>query len=470
MFYNADKIVPYPCRTIMEDVFMRQPGDYKGSTTLKDGCADLLSEQFKNTSNIYTLSEILEGSADFNASKARPNDDDIDGDSSASDRLDYYDRLEDIDDKWIRQYATQVIIGFKTNNNGKRKVDYESKELEAFYDEEGRIISYSDLEEMEMDFTAEEIREAKVKLPYNLKVLQEGSEQYRAHLLSFIIAMERHAKVYGDTYMTPRHFVEQGVYKVSPAGHITGEFSIQDNTSTYSTEWGFRPTVEWACGKRLDRFYEAYKDLLRVTDILGVDLAMEDPLEYDKDYVDKAVCTYLATNEEYIEAFGYGDPRIIELLKTENLFDVISEVSEEKVVPITVEPSRYHEVIAMTLDSVYAKERGWRPRPELVSEFLAELQKEKAPTEKRLTASDLMFNKGVVMTGEGRPIYIKLARFLVKEQVESENMRGILTSAGKIIVDEDISKKQQLRVFDVKDALGVLRGELNVRSLSYVSV
>lgn len=337
MFDVSSSYYPYPCRSIVMDVLMRRRSEgTAGSFFGLPGCRDILIYDKRNVGLAmnYELSRILDGMADYNADKDHPVDWSEEAvEDGAWDRGgDYYRRLEDIDIRWIEAYARSVIVGFRVNKGGLTKEKQENCEGGYMTDlETGETFLAADLEVTEHLFTTEERLEAEMKLPYVLKLLQQGSEKYGMHLLSFVIAkvalLSRSAGMH--QVFTAVHYVRHGVYRMQGDGSIGRQCVITDNNDTHSV-YGFRFVMAWISGLYPDDFYyKAALDLMHIAEVLGVNLAEEDPLQYDKNIMESVVCQYLATNKEYVESGGYGDPKVLELLKTENLFRVAQDVSEE---------------------------------------------------------------------------------------------------------------------------------------------
>lgn len=469
MFYTENKFLPYPRRSILQDVLMRSPGDFTGSFTGKNGCKDILEQQLGKNKTDYTLEQILAGVADFNADKMKPTDECMDMELTAEERTDYYRRLEDISDEWIRTYAVQAIIGFKLHRNEKARIDKENAvDIGGYVDEEtGDIISKSELEEAPMMFTTEEIREAQIQLPYLLKILQMGSEEYGAHLLSFIIAME---KAYGGMsdkkyHMTPKDFTNIGVYRVDNRGYLGTLFDIKENTYTYNPNRGFRAAVAWTKqtfrgNSQSDIYYDAYRKLLQVAEILEIDLSKENPRNYDKDFIENAVCLYMPSNEEFIKARGFGNKTVMSFLEKESFSDIIKQVSEEPYIAESINTFQEKmEAVAVTADAILKAEQIWKPRHTLVYQFLKEVSKQD------FDMSDYSVWKSLVIDEDGNPLRVRMSAV---SNLLDKNLRGVICISGYLIAIDDLTNSSFLRVISIEDAIYSIRHPEDKQGINYV--
>lgn len=109
-----------------------------------------------------------------------------------------------------------------------------------------------------------------------------------------------------------------------------------------------------------DMYYKVYMELLRVLKILEIDITKEDATEYTGEYIKKIVCTYIASNEEYIETYGYVDKNILNLLSPDRLHDVAKEMVNKESMFIEEEtPNSLIKTIAVNIERLKFKEQGW---------------------------------------------------------------------------------------------------------------
>lgn len=471
MFDVSCSYHPYPCRSIVMDVLMRRRSEGEaGSFFNLPGCRDILVYDKRNVGLAmnYELSRILEGMADYNADKDHPVDwSEEAAQESAQDREgDYYRRLEDIDIRWIEAYARNVIVGFRVNKSGLTKEKKENCEGGYMTDiETGETILATDLEVVDHPFTMEERLEAETKLPYVLKLLHQGSEKYGVHLLSFIIAkvglLGRSSGI--QRSFTAIDYVRYGVYKMQGDGHIGRQCIITDNNDTHST-YGFRFAMAWISGMYPDDFYyKAANDLIHIADVLEVDLEKEDPLQYDKPIIESVVCQYLATNKEYIESGGYGDPKVLELLKADNLFRVVQDVSreaeyevrslteEEKADIIGTCVSSYNERVSLATKKNLKCDSDWGvDRMDVVDEFL------RFQTKGTHSICEYEERKSLLWNPK-KQAYIRFKGETVTDLAAYRNTWGYLSTSGNLVLQNDILTDNIILYVSLSEYLEVAR-------------
>lgn len=373
MFVTENKVIDYPSKTILEDMLTRTGSATDESYSPWVGCAEEMNIQFTPYYKdiTVTVQDIVSVSRDFSPVKCRPNDDGVDRDVSAVEVTDYYMNLEDISRDFAYNYIIQAIIGFKKNNNGIASKRKEVEVLDKIYDEEdGEYVDLSDIQEKSKDFSADEILEAKNKLPYLLKILHDGSLQYGGSLLSFIIGAEKFFAKNNRSTLRPRFLVSEGVYRMNRDGTLGAKFTESDNSGRV-----FPPIFKWVCGEdRNDRYYRAYMDLLKVLTILDIDIKKEDARNYPGSFIKKAVCTYLASNEEYIENFGYADKKILAAISPDRLFEVARQFREDSDEEDYVEPTSLQDMvddIATNTEGLFEQNEGsWGCDNRKVTRFL----------------------------------------------------------------------------------------------------
>lgn len=330
MLYLDDKIGTYPNKTAIEDVLSRDGNCTENSFSPFNGMQFLIKEQ-----NLceYTLEQILESvSSDYNPNKSRPNSDSVQREEYASEIVDYYTRLEDIEEDYIKKYVKELLIGFKSNNNGRRRFDYAMQLNDDLReDDEGELTELSELLLREEDFTFEEILSAKSELPHLLRTLRDGSIEYGFHMLSVIIAFEAWSRSYlASGYvrqradLKPIDLYSRETYSSDYRGEVYTKFTAQSNTGKL-----FPEVVRWIRGECTeDIYYRTYKRLIVVLDILDIDITREDPTLYSNEVLERSLNSFIQTNAQYVKDYGHVDTRIMKLLEVESLFTVQSKLSD----------------------------------------------------------------------------------------------------------------------------------------------
>lgn len=454
MFYTKNKIIPYPNKTIIEDVLSREGMPGPESYTPFRGCASILRRQFENmdTNGHISVADIIEHEGEFKMNKARANDDGVDRDVAAGEIRDYYTRLEDIDQDYIDKYINSIIIGYKKHNRGLNDQRYLMQTLEKVYDEdEDDFVSLTDLLLTEQDFTAEDIIEAESRLPYVLKQLYDGSIQMGGSLLSFIIAAEKclHDPS-GGAQLRPRHIVNQGVWRMERDGSMVNQFKIEDNTAER-----FRNLYAWICGVgeggKNNIYYKAYRELLEICAILGINIRDEDPTQYDGKYIDSIVCTYIASNEEYLETYGFVDQKILNMLSPDKLFSVAKSMSNsESVSDVKLTTEVLIECIVNNVDRlVFMSPKDWVDNFDKVKRFLS-YKTGKVGTQLANYIRTLEVDKGVLRNTNGEYLLLDVSTLFY-------GRKAFLAAAGKLVLfDENI---ERICYIDTDRALSILKGE-----------
>lgn len=464
MFYSNDKIIEYPNKSVLQDVLSRDGLPTEYSFTPFSGCKHIIQEQLGIKSNEIDLKELLRGSKDFAMDKAKANDD-KDREFGTSQVVDYYTKLEDVDQHFIDKYAQEVVVGYKINRKGLRKYEEEMRVLPMLYDAESEAyVSISDLEERKMDFSTEEILEAKNKLPYLLRQLHYGSIMYKGSLLSFIIAAEKCFKQNENNpgyQLVPRDIVGKCVYRMDRDGNITTKFDISQNTGEI-----LRTLIAWTCGKiENDVYYKAYTELLRVLTILDLDITNEDARKYDHEFIRSMVCTYLATNEEYLESYGFADRKILSMLSPENLFRVAARVSDSDVTPERVDVNILADSIATNTETLKLKNiSGWKDNIPAVNKFLAfYCNMLKVPVK---TVKDYTISKGLLRKHDGTYVTVNVTKIAVGRNFGQ--VLAVVSISGKLIIVEEF--ESVLRYLDVETAIDYFGGYDNGKEWDYLNL
>lgn len=451
MFFVRDKILEYPNCSIVEDMLSREglPDEY--SFTPYEGCGHMMKEQFsgKQGDVIVTPKMVANSHGDFSAEKIRPNDDGINRDVHCSEVTAYYTKLEDITRDWVVKYVKEVIIGYKRNKGGLKQERYELATSYKMYDDEDEVyVDVHDLIEKEREFTTEEIIEAMDKLPYLLKQLHEGSLRYRGSLLSFIIAYEKFCKSgegSKDGVMRPRHAIASGVWKMDKYGNLTEKFDEAANTCE-----PFRSLFAWICGAdKNDIYYKAYIELMKVLTVLQVDITKEDPRDYNGAFIRKAVCTYIASNEEYMETYGFVDRKILDLLGADKLFTVAKDISKDGADVSKITLNMLADNIATNSESFkYLKADEWKPNVAAVNRLLAYLCQQDKDEVKR--AIDFDIEKGILMNKDGSYFIVDVTDLVGRRAY------ALLAITGYLLLLEQFD--MQIRVIKADDAVKAFIG------------
>ena len=253
----------------------------------------VLREQLKNP-DMSLIMSMLRDQNDYNADKQRP----VSGPyiKRTSRSGEYNRRLEDIDESWVRKYVTDAVTGLKIRKSGGlREYRRSHAETRVIENGEGERVEESDLllEYGNTSYRPMDVATAKSKLPYLLKRLHDKSVELRTSVLSLIRAYEIASS--GGRKPMPKDILAATVYQMGADGTITGKFPGTANSGKV-----FPKARAWIAGEFPDSYFDDAMELLRVCDVLGIDIRNEDPREFQADTIEKMRVTYISRNREYL--------------------------------------------------------------------------------------------------------------------------------------------------------------------------
>lgn len=241
----------------------------------------------------------------------------------------YLRRLEDIDASWVQKYLEDVLTGIKTNKSGGlREHASRNQEAATFHNSEGEVVEEGELLVDSPQYGAIDIAEAKSKLPYLLKRLYDKSVEMRVSAMSLIIAYEK-AKI-EKPVPRPKDILAVGVYKMGKDGNLEGLF-----TSTANSGKVFPPACDWIRGFHpMDPYFADAVELIRVCEVLGIDIREEDPRDYQKDDIAKLKVTYISRNRDYLSGSRQRNITVLDSLSSIKVSDY--GIARKQATPISV--------------------------------------------------------------------------------------------------------------------------------------
>lgn len=438
MFYIANKVLTYPCKTVIEDVLSREGVPGEDAFFPISGQYHLIRELLRNNNKDtidFTVQDIVRSNVkDFVAEKARPNDDGVDREEETSEITDYYTRMEDIDEAFVIKYVSDIVKGYRFKRDGAKSAQIQTFDL--WEDEEDGLVSPADVIEEVEDYSLDDVEDAKKKLPYLLKVLFDGSLKYQGSLLSFVIAAKKLEKA--GVELRPRFICNADVYRVDSYGNLTTKFVVEDNTGAI-----FRKLVSWINGEEEDRYYHAAQELIRVCTILGLDLAIEDSTQYTPEVIDSAVCQYIMSNEEYLEEYGYANRNIIDALSPEEVLKVAKQATEDDndYAAEFVVQTRMDD-IAIALNIIRTKRSSWVDKPKAVKKFL-QFYKENIDKSCSTRMITYEVDDGVLRNADGVAVPFSMDKVI-------PGAIALLSTSGYLILYEDF-RSDYLRYMSISD-------------------
>jgi hypothetical protein len=238
-------------------------------------------------------------------------------------------RLEDIDESWVQHYINTRLTGLKQNElKGLREYDSKHPETRTLVNSEGETAEESELLIDYNTHSVTNVAEAKAKLPYLLKRLNDKSISLKVSALSLIIAYES-VRASGTIAVKPGQMGVKGIYTVNSKGDIVDRI---DNTSPL-----FGEAFKWVQGinSYRDAYFSDAIELIHVCKVLGVDIAKEDPLEFQGSNIEKLRVTYMVKNKDYMSTAHRCNYHVLSSLSNIKLADYVVKPAKEQ--PISVQ-------------------------------------------------------------------------------------------------------------------------------------
>lgn len=204
-------------------------------------------------------------------------------------------RLEDIDESWVCAYFEDMLVGIKKNtDNSLNQYERETITKTLYFDNEsGSVSDPSEHRAEKLDYSATEMTRWREKLPYILKRLHERSKEVKIHLLSLVFAYEK-ARAEAIAYerkIKPSHILDKNVYAMNPNGTIG--LVLKENKHT-THEY-----LAWIRGEgERDEYFENVLELVYICERLGIDLKKESAFDYQEEYINGLIITYVTANRE----------------------------------------------------------------------------------------------------------------------------------------------------------------------------
>jgi hypothetical protein len=313
--------LPNLAQTLLEDLVSRNGSPTTHSLSPYDGMAKIFLQQFKNRDIAKGL-EFLRAHKDYDADKQKP----IEGEYTHRWVKDgeHLRRLEDIKESWVRKYLENILTAIKINNtNGYREVEKQHQEALTFVDQEGETTEEGELLVEYQLFPPLTIAEAEAKLPYLLKRLHDKSLKLKVSALSLVIAYEK-AKAWAKQKPKPQDVLSAGVYRMNSDGTLGHRFY-----ETANTGGDFRAAFAWIRGFDKDTYLDNAMELLKVCEVLGIDITKENPHDFQAADIAKLQVTYITKNRDYLRGSQARNSNVMESLATVSVSDHIPTRQEE---------------------------------------------------------------------------------------------------------------------------------------------
>lgn len=295
------------------------------------GISEKVNQRTKASYTLSVLYDLIKKESDYNANRIGASTSPYLNKSERDKKLDMSARtLETIHESWPRQYTEQLLFDI-TNKRRGGYADYEGfrvpqKLLEE--EETGVAVTQGELLQDKPEIATIDYLEAKKRLPYILKKLYMQSIRTSINLLSVIIAYEK-AKHKKENYklMTTVDILEQRVYPMNP-----NDDTIMPNpfiiTGDYNTRFA-KYAYPWVIEEITDAYTELKHELLHICWKIGIDIKQENPLDYNKDFIDSIVITSVEKNRRYLLGNNPINPDVIKRLSTIRLDEFSLKYDQE---------------------------------------------------------------------------------------------------------------------------------------------
>jgi len=317
--------LPNPAQLLLVDLVSRTGSPTMHSLSPYNGMRKVLFQQVPN-GDLSRIIDMLKTQPDYDADHQKP----VAG-PYVKNKPDgpYLRRLEDIDESWVQKYLENVLTGIKINKSGgMREYASHHREANTFRNSEGDTIEEGELLVDSPTYKAMDIAEAKSKLPYLLKRLYDKSLEMKVSAMSLIIAYEK-AKIVRKV-PRPKDILEVGVYKMGKDGNLEGLFPLTANSGKV-----FPPACDWIRGfNRMDPYFADAVELIRVCEVLGIDIRDEDPRDYQKDDIAKLKVTYISKNRDYLSGSRQRNITVLDSLSSIKVSDY--GIARKQAPPISV--------------------------------------------------------------------------------------------------------------------------------------
>lgn len=230
----------------------------------------------------------------------------------------YYRRIEDIHAFYLESYLGNIVFNIRNRSGGIKDFDKDHKEAYAFIsdgDDGEEITESADLlvgAQVDMSDVAN-VQEAMLYLPYTVKRLWCLSAVTKINVLSYIksyLIAKRSNEIALQTksttaYLKSNDVIRVGVWACNEFGVTMKQVQVE-NKNKHAAEM-----FDWITGHstKYVSFYRDYRNFLIYCSVLNIDIANDDMLSYDKDFIKKLVIKTVTPNDQY-------DMLVAEAIKT----------------------------------------------------------------------------------------------------------------------------------------------------------
>lgn len=208
-------------------------------------------------------------------------------------------RIEDIDPKYVIKYFENILASATIHDSDSLKEEEQEFSIgKVVVNEDGETATPADLIDSSDKPNFLEIKKRREKIALCLKKLNTKGKKFQTHMMSLIISYERAKKANNVTDCKFR-YVKDSTYQISSNGTLLRDM---DNKLVLIRNDGLnRKAIDFINGEDInDSAYKAYKELLWLCSEEGIDLSLENPLDYDEAFIDELIITRVTKNREYL--------------------------------------------------------------------------------------------------------------------------------------------------------------------------
>lgn len=337
----------YPNKSIIEDIVTRDGAPNEDSWSPFTGRKYIIEEQFCGSqAHRFKLQEFLTyfRNRDFKPSQVKTAKtagmlQEVEKENAGFTTLEEC-VIDGVEHPRVLEYLIMLCAGFKKEEASpyRKARDYITLTKRNPNGEDDDAIEEKFLvtREDENSISNEEYESIINGLPHIIRSIWSYSKQYKANLFSFLFAYaDMVDKRHGRTDIVITDFRNYRTININSDGTYRKDFihaednkyDIYRNVLAIFRAPGSYPAEYNLCMK-----------FLNYLNVLGIDYHDEDPAQFNNDFMRKMVCTYLPTNEDYMNEYKDVDPELLVALRPENIF---ATTKASLYVPATVEQGVY---------------------------------------------------------------------------------------------------------------------------------
>ena len=330
MFYNEKIVLAYPTKDILNDAVSRSYNhDNEAYSPIRGEIYEQL-QGYKDKVGFDSV-DVLRYPNSINHLDIRADKliDKIDAKDNLGIGIDEVMHLDEKVIELILEYNANCLYGYFYHDiagvRSKREQGEDGLETYiTFKDNSDSDIkkSASDLLEEDRDTEIEEVEKRRLieKLCYYIKLIDQCSIFKELNIMQIIFLTAK----YGDNQ---KIICSQGIEKIDRDGRVVSVYAESFNSNQKWIEfwtWYTQPKEKW------DQWNKIIHRFLDIVDKLKIDLKNPNDSykRYTTDFANSVVCTYIASNEEVTDLFGFPiDPNVSTLLEPEELFKMKSKLT-----------------------------------------------------------------------------------------------------------------------------------------------